>query len=203
MENMCYLRFFQASLNAPALDIYINDVALVKDFAYKDFTKYFKAVSGSYNIKIFVSGNKNLIVLDENIELYPNNIYTLAIIGLFNLNGIEINLIDDHLRDINKNYSYIRFINLSPSSRDLDIVLNNNLAISELSYATVSSYLELPPGRYNFKAYLSSQQKLVLENPNMTLDPGKIYSGYVLGIENIKDSMQIVIPLEGATYLKF
>ena len=203
MENMCYLRFFQASYNAPALDIFINDVPVVKDFVYKNFTEYYKARAGNYNVKIYPAGNRDLIVLDANIELYPNNIYTLAIMGLYNFNGIEINLIADHLRNIDENYSYIRFINLSPSLQNLDVVLNNRLEISELSYGTVSGYLELVPGKYNFKAYSSEKKKLVLENPNMVLNAAKIYSGYIVGINNKNNNLQILIPLEGATYLKF
>ncbi len=203
MENGSYIRFLHAAYNAPAIDIFINDVPIVKDLSYRNFSQYYKASAGFYNVKIYPAGNKNLILLEETIELTKNNIYTLAVMGMYDANGIELNLIADHLRDIDKNYSYIRFINLSPSLENVDVVLNDKLEISQLSYGTVSSYLEMKPGKYNFKAYSSEQDKLVLENPNMILNAGKIYSGYIVGINNTKNNLQILIPLEGATYLKF
>ena len=203
MENGSYIRFLHASYNAPAIDIFINDVPIVKDLSYRNFSQYYKASAGFYNVKIYPAGNKNLILLEETIELTKNNIYTLAVMGTYDANGIELNLIADHLRDIDKNYSYIRFINLSPSLENVDVVLNDKLEISQLSYGTESSYLEMKPGKYNFKAYSSEQEKLVLENPNLILNAGKIYSGYIVGINNTKNNLQILIPLEGATYLKF
>lgn len=203
MENGSYIRFLHASYNAPAIDIFINDVPIVKDLSYRNFSQYYKASAGFYNVKIYPAGNKNLILLEETIELNKNNIYTLAVMGTYDANGIELNLIADHLRDIDKNYSYIRFINLSPSLENVDVVLNDKLEISQLSYGTESSYLEMKPGKYNFKAYSSEQEKLVLENPNLILNAGKIYSGYIVGINNTKNNLQILIPLEGATYLKF
>lgn len=204
MNNICYVRMLNASPNSPALDVYINDVLFVQDLKYKDFTQYFKGELGEYNIKIYKAGDKEDIILQRNIELYLNNIYTIAIMGIYNVNGLELNLIGDHQRNIDKNYSYIRFINLSPSSQELDIILNEELVISDLSYGTESSYLKMTPGNYNFKAFSKIDERLVLENPNLILKADKIYSGYIVGLYTEKiNTMQILLPLEGATYLKF
>ena len=200
MQDMCYIRFFQASPNNFGLDIYINDVLYEKNFTYKSFSEYKKAREGDYNIKIFPSNNKKLCLVDENITLYKNNIYTLAIVATYNTSSFALNLISDHTRDINKNYSYIRFANLSPDFNYLDIFMNDKLEISELSYGTVSSYLEFSPGKYYFKAYSLEEKKTILKNPNLKLNAGKVYTGYVIGTDN---KIQMVLPLEGATYLKF
>ena len=200
MQDFSYIRFFQASPNNLPLDIYVNDNLLKKNFAYKSFTEYKKANAGDYNIKIFPSNNKNMLMLDENITIYKSNIYTVAIIGQYNLNSLELNLISDHIRDIDKNYSYVRFANLSPDFNYLDIFLDDRLEISELSYATISNYLRFSPGKYYFKAYSPEQKKIILENPSLILNSKKIYSGYIIGVDN---KIQIVLPLEGATYLKF
>ncbi len=196
MNEICYVRFLNASANSPAFDIYVNDKLFASALSYKNFTEYFKGNMGEYNIKIYKAGDKKNIILQENVELFMNNIYTIAIIDISN--GLTLNLIGDHLRNLDKNYAYIRFINLSPSLQNLDIVINNVLVISDLEYGVESNYLKILPGTYNFKAI--SYGELVLENPRLVLDAGKIYSGYIVGNEG---DIKILLPLEGATYLKF
>ena len=205
-NNFIYMRLLNASPDSPAFDVYINNKIYASAFKYRDFTEYFSGQPGTYNIKIYPANNKTNLLIDRNIDLYKNNIYTVALMGLYDLGNLDINLISDHSRNTSKRYAYIRFVNLSPTSDELDIKLNNNLVVSDLSYGTQTNYLELEPKIYNLKVYLQAenQETLILQNPQMRLSANKIYSGYIIGTYN-KDSnkMQILLPLEGATYIKF
>ena len=205
-NNLFYMRLLNASPDSPALDIYINNKLYASAFKYKSFTQYFSGQPGTYNIQIYLAGNKNTLLINKNLDFYTNNIYTIALIGLYELNTMNIDIIPDHSRTINKNYTYIRFINLSPTSNQIDIKLNNTLIISDLSYATETDYLELAPKTYDLKIYLqnTNQELLILQNPKMLLSANKIYSGYIIGTYNQNsNTMQILLPLEGATYIKF
>lgn len=209
-NNLFYMRLLNASPDSPALDIYINNKPYASNFKYKSFTQYFSGQSGTYNLKIYLAGDKNTLLINKNLDFYTNNIYTIALIGLYELNTLNINLIPDHLRTINKNFTYIRFINLSPTSNQINIKLDNNLIISDLSYTLPTDYFELRPKSYDLKIYLSNtnlnsnQEILILQNPKMLLSANKIYSGYIIGTYNQNlNTMQILLPLEGATYLKF
>lgn len=204
--NSCYLRILNAVPNYLAFDIYINDKIYVSSLSYKNFSDYFSLGAQNYNLKIYVSGNRTNLLLEKDIDLYAQKIYTLAIIGEYNLSSFNLDLIDDRLREVNKNFSYIRFINLSPTLTEADILLNNQFTISNLSYSTYSNYLELAPDIYDLKVYMSnlSQKNIILHNPNMKLDGNKIYSAYIVGTyrSNLNQT-QILLPLEGATYLTF
>ena len=204
MERDFYLRILNASPNSPDLDIYSDNKLLVSNLKYSEFSNYVKKNSGRYNFKVYKSTNKKNIILQDEVEFFSDNIYTVALMGNYDDEGFDFNLINDHLRQIDKNYSYIRFVNLTPSIRELDLVLNDKLVISNLSYGTYSNYLKLTPASYNLKAYSEENNKVVLENPKVVLNAGKIYSGYIVGTyENTNNRLKILLPLEGATYIKF
>lgn len=205
-SNLCYLRILNAVPGYLTFDVYINDKIYVSGLSYKNFSDYFSLSDQNYNFKIYVSGNRTNLLFEKDIDLYAQKIYTLAIIGEYNLSSFNLELIDDRLHETNKNFSYIRFINLSPTLMEVDILLNNQLIISNLSYSTYSNYLELAPNIYNLKVYESdlNQNNLILQNPNMKLNPSKIYSAYIVGTyQSNFNQTQILLPLEGATYLTF
>ena len=80
-QTNSYIRFFNASPNSPAVDIYANNTLLVQNLPYKEFSLYFPASSGNYNIKVYPTGQNTNPILDTNIYVAPNTIINLAIIG--------------------------------------------------------------------------------------------------------------------------
>jgi hypothetical protein len=191
-----YLRFFHASINCPKIDFYINKILIEKNYDYKQMSEYFSGHSGIYNLEI-KSSNDNKVLLNKEINLKENYIYTAAVTGL--LKNIDIKLIQDNINKINSDNknSEIRFINLSPSLNSAEINLNGN-DIAKINFNNQSDYFRIKPEKHSLSL---KEKEAILKNKNINLDGGKTYSSYVLGVNNLTNSLDIVTHLEGKTFL--
>lgn len=195
----CHARFLHAVPDAPAVDIYINGVPLHKNFKYKDFTKYFSAVPGIYNVKLFHAGRTESPIFTQSFEVDDTGIYTVALTGLSDDMYAEI--IPDNKTYFDKSKAYVRFINLSPFDTNFDVTLNQHPEVQSLIYTEISDYCELKPENYYLRAHDSRTNEMKLSVPKMLLKAGKKYAIYIVGVDGGKPELQILVPLEGSTYL--
>ena len=196
-----YIRFFHALPSDPLInvDLYVNNRLIVSNLSYQDFTNYLTAYPGSYQIELFPTGSTTDVLLDVRVVLNPNEIYTAAIVGTPDDVGLE--LIDDVVRATHTGYSYMRFANLSPNSGSVNIYLDDVLVIEDLEYLELTEYLSLNPGKHTMKVVLSSTGETVVSHPNMQLIAGNYYMTYVVGLVGRRPGIEVLIPLEGTSYL--
>ena len=196
-----YIRFFNASPGEQRVDIYVNGRRVASNLLYREFTEYTKVLPGSYRVAVFAAGTRRNPLAVSRIRVQSNRIYTLAVIGL--RGDISTQLLDDSRRTLNRNRAYVRFAQLSPNAPTMDAYWDDSLVVSELNYQDVSRYLQTSPGSHNLKMRDSLSGANLVEHPNIQLQGGKAYTIYVVGDINDRTGLQVIIPLEGATYLQF
>ena len=102
-----------------------------------------------------------------------------------------------------QNRAFVRFIQLSYTAPLMDVYIDNRLVLSDLDFQEVSRYLSLAPGSRNIKLKVATTNRTILEDPNMFLRAGNSYSVYIVGDSNNRMGLQVLIPLEGTSYLSF
>ena len=197
--NNAFIRLLNASPNTPAVDVTVNDTLVAHNLAFKSFTEYMPAEAGVYNVRVAPTGLNSILVTLELAELLPGGIYTMAITGLDD--NLAIELIHDTPRTKAGDRAFMRFINLSPYDTMFDIFIGHAPVITALEYTEASEYIPLQPGMYTSKVFNSRNNNLLLTNPRMQVDAGKYYAAYIVGLEEGKPPLQMLLPLEGATYL--
>jgi hypothetical protein len=125
----------------------------------------------------------------------------MAVIGLSD--DISLQAINDSKRWLARNRAYVRFVQLSPNAPTMDAYWNDALVLAELNYQDVSRYLQTEAGSYNLKMRDSLSGANLVESPDVTVENGKAYTIYIVGDMNDRTGLQILVPLEGATYLDF
>ncbi len=197
-----YIRFFNANPKEDGVDIYINGKKIATNLLYRNFTEYFKTFPGYYRVAVFPTGKKKNPICVNYMNLIGYRIYTAAITSAGEGGGC-LEMINDNRRLLKKNQSYIRFVQLSENAPRLDVYLDNRLIISDLNYREVSRYMAVEPGMHSLilRDYLSGLS--VLEDPDITLKGGKAYTVYIVGDMTDRVGLQVIIPLEGVTYLTF
>ena len=160
-----------------------------------------KVFPGYYRIVVFRAGTRRNPINVSRINVIANRIYTAAFID----NGIngEWQMITDNTRVTNQNRAFVRFIQLSYGAPLMDIYIDNRLVLSDLDFQEVSRYLSLAPGNRNLKLKVATTNRVLLEDPNMFLRAGNSYSVYIIGDMNSRMGLQVLIPLEGTSYLSF
>jgi hypothetical protein len=195
-----YLRVLHASPKSPAVDVYINDLLKFRNLTYGAFTDYIEVITGNYNVKVYAAGTKASPVLNKNIFVPPEKIYTVAAIGL--LPSIDILPIPEPKVINPSDKAYIKFAHLSPNTGAVDIALpNGTILFKNISYKGFTDYIEVPAGTYTLEARPTGTTTTVLHVPNVMLKPQRFYTVYAVGLINDRPGLQALIPLDGSSYL--
>lgn len=202
-DPISYIRVLHASPNAPAVDIYVNNNPTFRNIAYRKFSDYIPLTGGGlYNIKVFPAGNKTNPIINQNLFIPDGKIFTVAAIG--EAPNISLFPIEDTpLVPIVQGKASVRFAHLSPDAPNVDITLPNGTKLFEnVGYKGVTKYIPLSAGTYTVQARPTGTDKVVLTVPNIRLLPNNFYTLYAVGFASKTPGLQLLIPLDGNSYLQ-
>lgn len=196
-----YIRFFNASPGEPQVDIYANGRKVASDLLYRHFTEYMKVFPGWYRIAVFAAGTQTNPLAVSVLRIRADDILTEAVTGLSG--DVALQTIQDSKRDLSNSSAYVRFVQLSPNAPTMDAYWDDALVLADLHYGEVSRYLQTTAGSHNLKMRDSLSGANLVESPDVTVENGKAYTIYIVGDRTDRVGLQILVPLEGATYLDF
>lgn len=198
-----YVRIVHIAAKAPDVDIYINDKLTISALKYREFTDYIKIPSGTYNIKVYPADNLITILKDVDIFIAPKSITTL--VAFTENSTLSIYPIDETpLLNPTSGKSKIRIAQFIENVPPVDVVLaNGTILYKNVYFKDVRDYIELFTGEYTFKLNLSDTDITILYVPNINLRSDKYYTLYLIGLISDYPPPQMLIPLDGISYLKF
>lgn len=201
-KTISYLRIFHASPDTEEVDVFANDSLVAKKLKFKDFTEYLPLKSGMYRIRVIESKGKKEPLYDSNIFLPPEMIFTAAAIS--NNENLSLKLISESRKKIPDGKAMVRFSHLSPNTPSVNVLLPEGKKVfTDTAYKEVEDYIEVTPGNYIFNVRETANNNILLTVPNVKIKEGKCYTIYAVGLLNSNPPLQVVIPLDGNSYLKF
>lgn len=201
-SHKAFVRILHASPDAPAVDIYANDQPLVKNLKYKEFTEYLDVPAGAYSIKVYPAGTKSKAVINTNLNLNSETISTVAAVG--KVSDIQLLPINDPILPKEPSKTYVRFAHLSPNTPAVDITLpDGTVVFQDVSFKEVTEYAAIDPGRYTLQARPTGSSDIALTVPNILLKPNRFYTVYAVGLIGENPPLQVLIPMDGNTYIEF
>ena len=196
--DISYVRVFHASPNAPSVDIYVNGGIAFENLSFKDFTEYVQLPMGEYKIEVFPAGQKENPVLTQNVQVPTKQVITIAAAG--NLEDLQlIPYVERTAEDLPVNESRLRVIHLSPDAPDVDVLIDGNIAFSNIGFMDATYYDQLPSRSYDIKVNIASTENTVLAL-TAELKSQKVYTIYVVG--NPPD-LSAIQSLDGVTFVRF
>ena len=195
-----YIRVLHSSPKSPAVDVYINNMLKFKNLTYGTFSDYVEVMSGDYNIKVYAAGTKTTPVLNKNVFIPKNSIYTVAAIGT--LPNIDLLLVLEPKVNNPTNNAYVKFAHLSPNAGSVDVALpNGDILFKNVMYKESTNYIQVPAGTYTFEVRPTGTKTIALYVPNVRLKPQRFYTVYATGLAYDHPGLQALIPLDGSSYL--
>ncbi len=192
-----YMRVFQANNTLKPFKLYINDKLIDSSFTYKEFTDYIQCIVGCYNISL--KDNNNTTFYTTSVMVNKNNVSTLVIYG--DQKNIKTALLVDSSEDnYNSTMATIRYANFVNDNVAFDIFVNDKEVVTNLEPEQVSYYMYEKVGTNKFIAKSNKTGKTLLQVPKMLLKTEYVYTGYIVG--DVEGKLELVIPLEGVTYIK-
>ncbi|HBI93544.1 MAG: DUF4397 domain-containing protein [Terrisporobacter othiniensis] len=196
--DVSYVRVFHASPNGPSVDIYVNGGLAFKNLQFKDFTEYVQLPMGEYKIEVFSAGQKETPILTQSIRLPEKEVVTIAAVG--NFEDLQlIPYIEGNADDLFEDESRVRIIHLSPDAPNVDVLIDGNLAFTDIGFMDATDYVQLLSDSYNLTVNLADTKDTVL-TLNTDLKSQKVYTIYVVGNPPNLLGMQ---SLDGSTFVRF
>ena len=196
-----HYRILHASPDAPEVDVYVNNVLVFRRLSYREFTRYFQVAPGAYVITVYPTGTRVNPVINQTINIEAGAIYTLAAVN--RLQNIALQVIPDPRMSILPARAYVRVVHLSPNAPTVDITLpDGTVVFDDVSYRQATPYVSARPQTYTLQARVAATGQVALTVPNINLRPGRIYTVYVIGLVGEQPGLQVLIPLDGSTYLR-
>ena len=190
------LMVVNVSPDAYPVGIFVNASQVgTSTFKYGIPSSYYSVGSTVQHIQV---RNYNYLTtfFTRNDTLYTNCNYTLYVTGYLStatkadtLTSL-LTLDTTALPAIGK--AKIRFVNVSVHPPAFDVYANGTLAFSNRGYKSVSSFLQLTAGVYDFQLYTHGNSSSVLTDlPKITLQDGKIYTLFAYGQVSRSDSASL------------
>lgn len=77
--------------------------------------------------------------------------------------------------------SYLRVLHAAPNTPNVDVYVNNNRLLQNISYKEFSKYLPLSPGNYHIKVYPAGQKTNPVIDTNVSIPPLSMFTAAVIG----------------------
>ena len=130
----------------------------------------------------------NILTLN-NVTLAANTRYTLMLMGLGKDTVYSIFTADTSSAPA-QGKGKVRFVNASPNNLgQITVTANDTTAFAAVPFKTMTKFIELTAGSYDFKMYQTGSSGVLLDKPNVTIQDGRIYTLYCYGLANRTDSL--------------
>ena len=176
------IRILHAVPNAPNIDVYANGSLISSDLSFSSISNYLNLSPGTYELQVYRSGFYDTPLATQSVQLAPSANYTISVVTL---GGLFLFKLRDASIATSTEYTYLRFMNLSQSAPLLNLDLpNGNELFTAVEYLETTGYYTTSPGIYNFRVENTGGTALNKNIKNLTLEGGKLYTIYILGIFN-------------------
>jgi hypothetical protein len=182
-----------ASPDAPAVDVYLNDAAVLTNVSFFTASDYLEVPAGDQRIRIVPAGGSvDDAVIDGVFTFNANVAYTVAAIGT--LDSIQAVSFEDDLSPTPAGEARVSVFHFSPDAPAVDVkladgtVLFSNLAFGSGIEGTV------PAGTYDIIVTpAGANEPVVIDLAGTTVEAGNLYNVYATGLlESISPQLKVV-----------
>jgi subtilisin family serine protease len=175
------VRAVHASPDAPAVDILVDGVPAFANVPFQAISDYATLPPGTYNIQVVPTGSLAPVVIDADVTIEAGQDYTVAATGLL-ANIAPLVLVDDNSAPAAGN-AHVRFVHASPDAPAVDVALAGGAVLfGDYAFTEASPYTPVPAGTYDLEVRLAGTNTVVLPLPGITLEAGRVYSAFALGL---------------------
>jgi len=196
------VRALNASPDAPAMDVYIDDSLRFPNVAFGQITEYVSVWPERHQLRILPAGSHwpEETLVDEKLESLRSGLdYTVAIVG--EAKDLRPLLIEDSTplpvagreRLPVATRAKVRFLHASPDAPALDVGVTGNPALFlQVAFTEVTPYRELESGTYDVHLRRAGHDTPVATLPHYSLAGGYRYTLVALGLVDGQPRFQIM-----------
>ncbi|MDO6848464.1 DUF4397 domain-containing protein [Priestia megaterium] len=183
------VRIVHASPDAPAVDIFVDDKALVEGAKFKDVSNSLPLSAGSHKVEVYeakTKGTKDSII-EATLVVDGGKSYTVAAVN--KAENLELQAFTNNKQGVDGKAS-LRVAHLSPDAPAVNVGPKGAAPLfKDLSFKSISGYQVVNPGSYDLSVS-TADGKEILSLPGTNLQSGKNYT--VLAV-NTADKLETIV----------
>ncbi|MCM3642004.1 MULTISPECIES: DUF4397 domain-containing protein [Priestia] len=183
------VRIVHASPDAPAVDIFVDDKALVEGAKFKDVSNSLPLSAGSHKVEVYeakTKGTKDSII-EATLVVDGGKSYTVAAVN--KAENLELQAFTNNKQGMDGKAS-LRVAHLSPDAPAVNVGPKGaDSLFKDLSFKSISGYQVVNPGSYDLSVS-TADGKEILSLPGTNLQSGKNYT--VLAV-NTADKLETIV----------
>lgn len=170
-----------ASPDAPGVDLLVDNTVAGTNLTFPNNTGYLQVNAGTRNVKVNATGTSTTVI-QANLNLMENKSYSVFAVN--QVSTIEPLVFEDNLSNPASGKAHVRFIHLSPNAPAVNITLTDGtIVFGNVSFKGSVNFTPLDAATYNLQVRdAATNQTVVLELPNISLQAGKIYTVFAKGL---------------------
>lgn len=178
-NHQAMVRVLHASFDAPNVDVYVDDNAVLTDVPFKALSDYLALDAGDYQIKVTPAGDADTAVIDAPVTVEGGQKYTIAAIGP--VAEIQPKVLVDGANP-SSDGTQVRIVHFSPDAGPVDVAPDGGDAlVSGLEYPNDTGYVDLPADAYDLEVRAAGTDTVALDLPEVNLEAGTAYSVFAVG----------------------
>ncbi|WP_394508698.1 DUF4397 domain-containing protein [Priestia aryabhattai] len=183
------VRIVHASPDAPAVDIFVDDKALVEGAKFKDVSNSLPLSAGSHKVEVYeakTKGTKDSII-EATLVVDGGKSYTVAAVN--KAENLELQAFTNNKQGMDGKAS-LRVAHLSPDAPAVNVGPKGAAPLfKDLFFKSISGYQVVNPGSYDLSVS-TADGKEILSLPGTNLQSGKNYT--VLAV-NTADKLETIV----------
>lgn|SRR6266567_1124068 len=188
--NSAFVRVIDASPFVGSVDVFVDGTKLLTSFVFGSVTDYVPIPQGSHKVQIALVGKGvGAAALTQTLSVQPDLTYTIVSVGN-QATGLSLEEFMDN-NHLVAGKAKMRFYDLFPTSDPLVVSASDRILIHDLSYKSVSSYLDLSEGQYSFRLALNQSQ--TLQTAPLAIQANTVMSIFLIDSLDGTSQLQLVL----------
>lgn len=194
---MAYARFMHGAPGASNFDVYAGGRRLYSNLNYGMYSNYLYIPDGLNEVTLYPAGVQTNPLVSSNIAINPGGIYTIAASGY---PGRVALLPLQEQAAINPGQSYLRFVQMSPNTPNVDVILpDGTVLFGNIGYNARTGYVALTPAAYALQVVPTGTNQVLMTIPSVALAPGTTYTLFLTGLMgNTSNPLRATVSQDGA-----
>ncbi|WP_121821148.1 DUF4397 domain-containing protein [Halostella salina] len=181
------VRVAHMSPNAPNVDVYVDDSAVLEDVPFGAVSDYLDVPAGDRQVEITAAGDADTSVFSGTVPVEVDTDYTVAATGEVGDDAdepFEPLVLEDDNSDPGSDTARVRLVHASPDAPAVDVTLaaNGDALYDGVEFGE-SGYVEVPAGDYTLQVRgdTESNDGDVVAEFDVSLAGGTVYTAFAAG----------------------
>ena len=181
------VRVAHLSPNAPNVDVYVDDSAVLEDVPFGAVSGYLDLAAGTHTVEVTAAGDPETSVFEGDVSLEAEQSYTVAAVGELGEMAdqpFEPLVLEDDNADPGSDTARVRLVHASPDAPAVDVTLasNGDALYDGVGYGESGS-VEVPAGDYTLQVRGDTAENDgdVAASFDVSLAGGQVYTAFAAG----------------------